>query len=581
MLSALVHLPAYATTYAVGTGPGCTHATLQAAIDAAVADPTIGPRHYIHLTTGTIAVPNGLRLHNALADISITGGHASCTGVQGATSRTVLDASGGADGSVLDIRYFGTAEARNIFLGRLDITGGTGETGIGASSEGAGLELRGNLQVYLEQGSAVRDNRAFRAAGILMQGGPGQVTLYMFNQARIGGNIADNDGGGIWCTGMGRVVMQGASVDFNQAGRDGGGIWLGDRCSLRVAPGEGLNIFSNNTAGGPTQLGRGGALFYQSGSAAAGPDVDVQGSAISPVFMVGNSANGPAAENAIGGALYLEGNGANQRSVQLRDVVLANNSATATGSAIAVVRAIDLSISGSPARCDGLFGLCSAISGGIGSAIRINDAESTIPGQAPRVRISRTRFTGNTGAALIESATLYNANAELVVDSSVFDGNDVDGIVFAADSFDLTYSTIFGNTNGQFVAGLYASAGQTNIVNLSGSLIWQPGVPVFVSSGAGIEAATHNGCLLAHDATGISNPGAVRTANPLLDAAFVPAATSPALDVCNVFFAMPAQDAYGTPRPTDQPGVPNALGSHDLGAIERPLLNLIFANSFE
>ncbi|MBK6726439.1 MAG: hypothetical protein IPG63_04125 [Xanthomonadales bacterium] len=596
LLCACVHAPLQAHTYAVGVGVGCTHATVQAALDTAVAVASAEP-HLIKLSAGSIAVANGLLLHNPVADITIQGGYAGCDGVQGPSARTTLDATGGSDGTLLDIRYFGSPNSRIIRLARLDITGGTGETGPFSSSEGAGLELRGNLQVFLEQGTRVQANRAVRAAGILMQGGPGTVTLNLREGSSVSSNIADSDGGGIWCINLGLVHISNGTIEFNEAGRDGGGIWLGHQCGLRVGgpltPASHLNLFSNNLAG-TQQNGRGGAVFYQSALDLAHPyDVDIEGVAASPVLFIGNQTLGAFSGLGIGhggGALYLEGNGAARQPVRVHNALFANNSAQSAGSAISVARAVDLTLSGSPSRCDGMFGfgLCNAISGGDSDALYIDDLRTADPAQAPLVRVSRTRFAGNAGHAVIQSYTLSNAADHLEIDSSIFDGNDTRYVFDITGSLDLHYSTIIGNTLAAPGGGglpavmlMYAAPGQSHSAELSGSLIWQPGSDVFRSYGDGIEQALHNGCLLAHSSLGIQNPGGVRTDNPQLDVDFTPGSVSPALDVCHSFPALPALDAYGGARPIDQPTIPNALGAHDLGAVERSLPAAIFSNGFE
>jgi hypothetical protein len=586
---------AAATTYAVGSGAGCTHATVQEAINAAVIDTGSGP-HLIKLTTGTISVPNGLTLHNAVTDIIIEGGYSSCAGTLGSNTRTVLDAAGGADGTVLDIRYFGAPASRSIHLSRLDITGGTGESGIFDSSEGAGLELRGNLQVFLEQATHVRDNRANRGAGILIQGGPGFVDLTLRDQSSISGNIAATDGGGVWCYNLGVIELYDASVDFNQAGRDGGGIWLGTQCALIAGspfspPGE-IVLLDNNSAG-TIYGGRGGAVFYQ--SSLAGPatyELDLQGTPTSPILLINNramcNASPCASGSGEGGAIYAEGLAAHSVPMSVKDTTFYNNSAGLSGSAISVKRGVRLALAGSAARCNGLgFGLCSAVVGGDTTAIDVFDNVSTSPAVASSVDIRRTRFTANAGRNVINAFAWYNNAALLAVVDSIFDNNTV-GALIDSDYFayDFRYTTVVANTLiGSTIPGVFGwyphNGTDTGYVTLDGSIIWQPGAKVMYSpADASRYHASHFGCLLVNNLAGVQDPGPVRTANPQLDANFVPGPTSPALDVCNGGLDTEL-DAYGTHRPVDQSGIPNALGPYDLGAVERPLSDAIFADGFQ
>lgn len=593
-LSAAWPMHGCATTFSVGSGAGCTHATVQAAINAAVIDASAGP-HLIKLVSGTISVPNGLTLHNAVADIAIEGGYVSCTGTQGSASRTVLDAAGGADGTVLDIRYFGATGSRSVRLRRLDITGGTGETGPLSSSEGGGLELRGNLEVFLEQATHVRDNHAYRAGGVLMQGGPGLVTLTLSDQSSLNGNIADTDGGGVWCYNRGIVYLNDASVDFNEAGRDGGGIFLGTQCALIAGnpfSAPGTIVLLDNNAAGTVYGGRGGAVFYQSTQTISSPfDLDFQGTPANPILLINNralcNATPCASATGEGGALYLEGLTAESSPLSVKDTTFYSNSAGLWGSAISLRRAVHLTLVGSASRCNGSvgFGLCSAVVGGDTTAIEMFDNVSTSAAMAPKLNIRRTRFTGNGGRNVIDAFAWYNVAASLAVTDSVIDHNTVGAVVDTDLSWALRYSTVVGNTltaGTSGVFGWYPRTGtDTGALTLDGSIVWQPGATVMYSpADPSRYQASHFGCLLVNNLAGVSNPAPVRTTDPQLDANFVPGPTSPALDVCN---GGPdtTLDAYGTHRPQDQPGIPNALGAYDLGAVERPLSDLIFASGFQ
>jgi hypothetical protein len=170
------------------------------------------------------------------------------------------------------------------------------------------------------------------------------------------------------------------------------------------------------------------------------------------------------------------------------------------------------------------------------------------------------------------------------IDSAIFDGNNSPGDLFSVDgSFLLRYSTITDNTTPTIFSVYSRPGGDPVQVDVSGSAIWNPGASIVTFYGGGPASVVRNGCLLAHSTAGISNPAAVRTGNPQFAADFTPGIASPALDVCNAFFDATAQDVYGTARPIDQSGVPNALGPHDLGAVERPMdpPDTIFANGFE
>ncbi len=585
--------PVHGAVYSVGTAAGCTHATLQEAINAAVANGA-DPTNLVKLTTGTVAVPNGVFVHNPATTIVINGGYTSCTGAPGDGTRTVLDATGGANGTVIDVRNFATATPRTVRFGRLDITGGTGETGIGASSEGGGLELRGSLRVELQQQTRIQGNTAFRAAGVLMQGGPGRVVLSVEEGSRIGDNIADQDGGGVWCFNLGTVILRSGTVDFNRAGRDGGGIWLGDQCVLEAGAPHSLageSVLLGSNAAGVVEAGRGGAVYFASAAApAATPDVSIVGRPDNPILLTNNSTARRGVflpEGSGGGMLFAGGRGSARHRVVLRDTVMVGNLADSAGSAVAIDRAIDLEIAGSAARCSGGlfdFQLCSFIGAGDQSAVYVRGFASA-DGVSPQVRILRTRFSQNAGMAVIESDTSGAATATLRIDSSVFDANTTRMLVRSTGSYAFRYSTAVGNPlqNAFGLIGLSPPGSSSAVVDLSGSILWQPGTLVFSAGGTGTARATHNGCLLAHETTGIDGAASVIRSAPMLGADFTPGPSSPALDVCNEFFLTPAIDAFGLARPQDQPGIANLFGAHDLGAIERaePLADALFADSFE
>ena len=588
--------PCLAATYAVGSGAGCTHSTVQAALTAAAANPS-GP-HLIKLTTGTIAVPNGLTLHNAQAHVRIVGGHASCSAAAPtAGARTVLDASGGANGTVLDIRYF-ASPWREVRLERLDITGGTGETGIGAASEGAGLELRGNLEVVLDHGTRVQGNRAVRGAGVLLQGGPGFAQLRLSRGSQIRSNVAETDGGGVWCWDNGTVSVGDASISFNEAGRDGGGVWLNSGCSLYVSssPGQ-ISDISGNRAGtvfNAVGQGRGGGVFLRSArQVMAGDEIRIGENLIASgaVFMVGNEALGAASFSGVGtggSALYLEGTGSERIRVSLIDAVLVNNTTASTfgPAAISVNRAIDLSIEGSPARCDGSFGygLCSAIASSNGTAIEVNGMGGGTEAIAPVVSVRRTRITD--GGPVLWESSLSNPHSRISFNSSVIDNNAWPYLFEARSRLSLNFSTVVDNQVGNVgVLALRPASGRSLTLDLTGSVLWQPGASLLnAGSGGGTSNIVHGACLLAHSSAGLPTPATVRTSAPMLASDWTPLPGSPTLDVCDRLIGTGGVDAYGQNRAIDQPSTPNFLGSVDLGAVERPWVALpaaLFGNGFE
>lgn len=591
---------AAAATYAVGTGTGCTHSSLQAALNAAASNAS--GLHLIKLPTGTYFVPNGVSLINPQANINLVGGYASCTATTPtAGARSVIDASGGNEGTAFDIRYEVAGEVRRIRLQRIDITGGSGETGIFANPEGGGLELRGNLYIELDQGTRVLNNRSRRGGGVFLRGGPHTVVLDVRGGSEIRNNVADIDGGGIYCQRDAYVYIHNSRVNFNEAGRDGGGLWLGDACGTIVSTGSSTTVeFNGNRAGTVFTAageGRGGAIFYRSGVSVQSPDNLAIGSLNSPnagpILFVGNSAGGLTSfgnAGSGGGAIYLEGTASERHRVAIQDAVFANNStASQGGSAISVFRGIQLLVEGTPRRCEGAFGfgLCSAFSGHEKSVIRLDGAfaGSTLP--EPRVTVRRTRFTGNLGGLGVFDDAAGRVGQRMRVEHSVFDNNGNTSLShFEGTDFSLLYSTVIGNSFSSAVLRSLAAAVNLHSIDMTGSILWQPGIQVYLnyrSSGGG-DTLIHRGCLLAHSTQGLPLPSLIQTAAPQLAADWTPNINSPALDVCDNAVGTASVDAYGQARPVDQPWLDNVLGAFDLGAVERPLTNVttaIFANGFE
>jgi hypothetical protein len=478
---------ASAATYAVGSGAGCTHDTLQAALTAAASNAS-GP-HLIKLSTGTLAVPNGVTLHSPQADITLEGGYASCSAAAAtAGQRTTLNATGGNDGTVLDIR---SNSFRAVRLSRLVVTGGTGETGIFASSEGGGLELRGDLDVFLDQGTQVSGNRANRAAGVLMEGGPGYVRLWIGPGAQIRDNIADTDGGGVWCWNLGFIEMVDSSVSFNEAGRDGGGLWMGNRCRLKVAATTGnISQFNSNVAGtrfSGAGEGRGGAVFYRSSEpfAATGLVIDIGevSATAGNTFVVNNVARnqGYSADTGSGGgAFYLEGRAAQRVAMRIRDSLFVGN-ATTDGAAISLNRSINLTVEGRSARCSGTFGIgwCSAFfdhrAADIWSLISIEPLGVSTADLLPQLTLRRVRFTDNDVSRLnfdIDPPPLSGPQARVAIESSLIDGNTVSTLMSRYGDTDFRFNTVVGNTvPNNYLFEMQTLLPRTLRVDLHGSLI--------------------------------------------------------------------------------------------------------------
>lgn len=590
-LAAVASTPALAATYAVGVGSSCTHTSIQAALDAAAANPA-GP-HLIKLTTGTWTPANGLTLVSPQTNITIEGGYFSCgAATPTAGQRSAIDATGGNDGSVLVVRQLLNPGLPYpvIRLSRLTLTGGTPESsGVAA---GGGLEIRGRVDVELTNGTRITGNRSGRGGGVSVHD---LAFFRMFDDSEVSSNIATIDGGGIHCADSGIVTIGSGRVSANQAGRDGGGIHAVD-CGVGIdALGGAINTLANNIAGttatAPGQ-GRGGAVYYLNNGGVVGDNPFSIGLFGGTTLFIGNESRGASTDATVagagGGAIYIEGNGPERMPALVNNAIFVNNVAVAPGAGISVARAVDLLVTGQAARCTGTFGfgLCSAFSGQVGSAIAIDDLGVTEPLRAPHVLVERTRFTGTSGAAAVIEDLRSAAGKQIRIRHSVFDANSTTRLLWLRTGTRLQYSTVIGNTfAGTELIRMVPPEGRVFTVELTGSILWQPGRTIVANAGAGTLNIQHSGCLLASSTAGLPAPALILTSPPALETDWTPSTLSPAVDVCHDPVATSAVDAYGQGRPVDQPWRANILGAYDLGAIERPLgpgpVDAIFQNGFE
>lgn len=589
-LVAVASTPALAATYAVGIGTACTHTTIQAALDAAATNPA-GP-HLIKLTTGTWTPANGVTLVSPQTDITIEGGYSSCgASTPTAGQRTTIDATGGNDGTVLDIRQLLNPGLPYpvIRLSRLTLTGGTPESsGVAA---GGGLEIQGRVDVELTNGTRITGNRSGRGGGVFIQE---RGSIRVYSDSEVSSNIATIDGGGIHCAELGTVVIGNGRVSSNQAGRDGGGIHAVN-CGLGIDGSVGAtNTLANNIAGttsaAPGQ-GRGGAIYFLD-NGGVGLDAFTIGLFNSTTLFVGNEARGAATDATVagagGGAIYIEGNGLERLPVRVNNAIFVNNVSVAPGAGISVARAVDLLVTGQATRCTGTFGfgLCSAFSGQVGSAIAIDDLGVTDPLRAPHVLVERTRFTATSSAAAVIQDLRDAAGKQIRIRHSVFDANSTTRLLWLRTGTRLLYSTVIDNTfAGTELIRMVPPEGRVFTVELTGSILWQPGRTIVANAGAGTLNIQHSGCLLASSTAGLPAPTLILTSPPALETGWTPSTLSPAVDVCHDPAGTSTVDAYGQGRPVDQPWRTNILGAYDLGAIERPLgpgpVEAIFQNGFE
>ncbi|WP_395374247.1 hypothetical protein [Marinicella sp. W31] len=192
----------------VGNGSGCTHNTLQSAIN----DPSI---NFIQLAKN---VTENIVINKSL---TILGGYTSCGASQGNTLSSI---DGSSDITLPTIRIVETGGNPNtVQLLRLSITGGTGGV-LNAESGG----------------------------GIYIYGGQQEVIL---GDSQVISNFSSNVGGGISINDFASLLLLDSLVAINQAVAKGGGVYC-DRSYIKAI---GKSPVAFNKADGPNGLGGG---FY-------------------------------------------------------------------------------------------------------------------------------------------------------------------------------------------------------------------------------------------------------------------------------------------------------------------------------
>lgn len=553
----------HAATVTVGNG-GCQYIGLQFALDQLESQP--GP-HTLKLKSQTIAVPAGLVLDSAGTSYSFIGGHASCADASPTPGqRTVLDASGGNDGTAMAINGTSASLTPVVLFRNVTIRGGNSETGPFANPEGGGLEIRGRVSVRLQENAFVEENASGKGGGVYIRGDNAseRAELWIMGGSSIAFNQAQSFGGGIYCDAEATIFHDSGDITANSA-QYGGGAYLHDTCGYDAL----VNTTHFTGYNQNTSTSSGGGLYTQ------GP-LTIRGSASAPFWFLGNQSGGD------GGGLVVSGPGGRNATLYTT-VFMSNSGQNRAGVAITVYGGLDLYLGPAPGHDQCAFlgvglGACSALVGNISSGFAAGGVVTAMgnAGSTPMVTVRDTAFLDNRGPAMLDA--WYEAGFD--VEGSVFRGNTLSALAGeqpallrlrsddgeqALDSR-LAWSTVTGNIAGSANAAILDHDAAS--IDLRGSILHNPGLASRSSISTG--PVSHGGCLLVHDSAGYPGSPAPIVASPGLQSNLAPSTTSAALDVCGSAGA-PAEDFRGNPRAIDQPGEANVHGPVDLGAIERPL----------
>lgn len=589
-LSALILIAALAgnaeaAIFSVGSGAGCTHGTIQSAINAANSSPGADT---VRLTRSLTYEPEANTINTA-QELTIEGGYATCTSPADNTL-TIVSGAGGAHAPVFTITApsGGWIHLRNLEIANGDVDG---------AGNGGGISFSGNGILEI-QNSYIHNNIAGFGGGIYAAGTANQAELVIGSDVTIGNNTARYDGGGVYAEGleMSMVDPGNSSIINNRAqgltgdSGYGGGLYVTAHVLSGYAYiGSGAPVFGA-IYGNHAKYGGGVAVGGQSttGSSKMAQLQLFTTTVGRPAIIQNNDAS------VAGGGIHLRsGNSGNiTASAQLWNASLVGNTAP-DGAAVMVTGSGtgDFSVNASVLQRDDAIAcavgeICGRIEGNStsneasGAVIRstINGnielggsfaTATTVPRRGVVVR-------GNTGQNLIKAsggAGRVGAADALIVDNVVGDSL----VDRSGGDFTLVDTTLAGNT----VGDSHVLTTSNSVVSLQNSILWQPGKTLLYRSGGSFTGSYIVG------SENFSVAPNVYVFNPrFTDPAHGDYSLRAGSNANDFSFvddtAAAAVDALGQPRNLDLPikyeyfGVPN--GVRDAGAFERQTLQPLVLN---
>lgn len=577
---------ARAAIYTVGSGAGCTHPTIQSAIDSAELNPgfdTVRVSRTQSWTQQALVI-------NTNQHLNLVGGFATCNQSPADGTPTIIDGAGGAQAPVLRIT---TGTGGIVKLRHLTIQGGD-EDGAGY---GGGIYFRGDGILEVIE-STIANNSAGYGGGIYAEGTGPNAELILSNNVLIHFNTARLSGGGVYNDGVEMTMNAPDSwIAFNQATglyNAGTGQWQGGY-------GGGIQIVGGARDGhtyiGSPGVGGAGPVYANEARYGGGISVmSVSENAGARLIVYSTDAQRQTAirdnfASVAGGGLYLwaEDRGGfiigHAAVARLHNASLLDNSAPEGAAAYL-------------ARTPGLFPVgfsalmfnsgnnmpaalpcpqdrpCSRIAGNFdldlagdptGGSVLFVDRDNTLI-------MDRTELSGNRGGRIVRAVggdTTVEAVNTLWADNEVSQQ-----VIRTEDDVDLLFenSTLVGNAIGATHA--ISSNGRTRVQR---SVLWQPGKTLVSHSGDPLFAQN----IVANERQSLdggNSPWVVATNPRFIDPAnsdYRLRAASPAVDFAG---SGGGPDLVGTDRGIDLPIKANRNGAGDLGAFERPALAPLLHN---
>lgn len=554
-----------AAVFTVGSDAACTHTNLSAALNTTAAN---GPGvDEIRLVPGFAlsdsASPQTIRNQS----VTLRGGFPTCASSAPSGPRTTIVR--GDVGSLFAISN-SLAQRTTVTLERLELT----TRSVGTVAAGGALQLRGNVRAIVVD-SRIHDFRASAGGAIAIRDEPSGSPLINLRQTEIRGNRA-SDGGGLHCLGLGGIWMEpGAIVAGNVAGDEGGGIWS-QGCSV---------VMLSRTTLVDNQASRGGGLY-----GSAGTIVSMRWSERTQgPRLVGNRAG------FWGGGMFLTGSGTDllARGSQWIGNQAEPPDVGGEGAALLVGWGASARLLRDP-LCPASINGCTRFYGNWAQSGGFPEFPSIVDVRAGgRLTISSAVFedntvssAGNRGGAIISVQPFASGGSLAEIDNTVFNRN-LAPYLFGAELTAGDDASEAGRVRAQSIT---SQADQ--FTSLLGSQYAPPildtvlPVDLRASILLGNTPLTDPGrivtgtldCLLTTIAPEVPVTRSRLVAGaPVFEAgSFVPAWSSPALDYCDTAgLRSVSSDAHGRPRLDNDPLRHDRYGPLDLGAVEResePLL---------
>lgn len=593
----------------VGTNStGCTHSTIQSAID----DPAI---NYIKLATN---VTENILINKSL---TLLGGFGHCGATQGTGIQSIIYGDNNLAPTITITQSGGINPTPNsVLLVNLYVTDGYG--GITYSSSGGGLHILGGSQeVTLWQVDVASNTSANAGGGLSVENGAQLILL----DSPVYLNTAINSGGGIYCSRSTITALGSSAIAANEVqhiNSRGGGIYS-VRCNINYHANETtdgffqLNGIMNNKA---KLSGAGiyaiGEFINTSGSEWTLYDTDILlapdpignppfASNIAPVRIVNNQITGTAGSNvsAISSSAPIneycnyDGNDdcGHVNNLEMQNVEISGN--TGATNVIYLGLAAELNM-----HCDDYQQkICNSVhsntSSGSGNTVFLystNTLHKDSDGNPINHKLSGTEIYNNTAKFIIEGYQNTNTNAGNETDnflnsnwqsafrtgrSIIYDNNNLHNIGVAHGRTDMYFShvTIANNNyvstgSALFNNGLADGTQPNSTFNVVRSIL-------DVTSANAITEGSDNiilDCVLRTAAVALAPTTITRQLiSPQSSLGFIDPLngdyhlqpTSPAVDFCDFQAGFSNIDMDGEITGYNSP-VPNLYGSHDLGPDE-------------